>query len=146
MSLELNDDGLVSIDPETLETSLRGTFAGGSLVWGDEDNSPILSISHGRRAAISIDRYSQKVSLTASRENEGPYDTRLYTATAGVRARSRSPHDGRKRWIFCGGSGSRVKTMSPMRVHGMRQRFVNSFVHSKVIQRNTSDRFTIISR
>ncbi len=84
IGLELNDDGLVSIDPVTLETNLRGTFAGGSLVWGNKDNSPILSISDGRRAAISIDRFAQKVSLTASRENEGPYDTRLYTATAGI--------------------------------------------------------------
>ncbi len=84
IGLELNDDGLVSIDPVTLETNLRGTFAGGSLVWGNKDNSPILSISDGRRAAISIDRFAQKVSLTASRENEGPYDTRLYTATVGI--------------------------------------------------------------
>jgi len=58
IGLELNDDGLVSIDPVTLETNLRGTFAGGSLVWGNKDNSPILSISDGRRAAISIDRFA----------------------------------------------------------------------------------------
>ncbi|MFH0957457.1 MAG: 4Fe-4S dicluster domain-containing protein, partial [Pseudomonadota bacterium] len=84
IGLELNDDGLVFINPDTLETSLQGTFAGGSLVLGNQDRSPILSISHGRRAAISIDRFLQKVSLTASRENEGPCETRLYTATAGI--------------------------------------------------------------
>ena len=40
----------------------------------------------GRRAATSIDRYLQKVSLTASRSNEGPYITRLYTNMQGIPA------------------------------------------------------------
>ncbi len=42
-------------------------------------HSPILSICDGRKAAISIDRYLQRVSLTAARANEGSYTTRLYT-------------------------------------------------------------------
>ena len=46
------------------------------------ERSPIRTISDGRRAAISIDRYLQRVSLTASRTNEGSYVTRLYTNTA----------------------------------------------------------------
>jgi len=41
-------------------------------------------MSDGRRAAISIDRYLQNVSLTASRNNEGAYETKLYTNTAGI--------------------------------------------------------------
>ncbi len=49
-----------------------------------ENHSPITSISHGRRAAISIDRFLQRVSLSASRENEGAYETRLFTSTEGI--------------------------------------------------------------
>jgi glutamate synthase (NADPH) small chain len=46
--------------------------------------SAILSVMDGRRAATSIDRYLQKVSLTAARVNEGPYTTRLYTSLQGI--------------------------------------------------------------
>jgi Fe-S oxidoreductase len=51
---------------------------------GSAAQSPIVSISHGKRAAISIDRFLQKVSLTASREREGAYETRLFTSTKGA--------------------------------------------------------------
>lgn len=44
----------------------------------------ILSIMDGRRAATSIDRRLQKVSLTAARINEGSYITRLYTSMQGI--------------------------------------------------------------
>ena len=37
------------------------------------NDSPIRSVADGRKAAISIDRYLQGVSLTASREAEGRY-------------------------------------------------------------------------
>jgi NADPH-dependent glutamate synthase beta subunit-like oxidoreductase len=84
IGLELNSDGLVAVDPTTFETGLAGVFAGGSLIRGAARRSPIRSISDGRRAAISIDRYLQKVSLTASREEEGSYETRLYTSMQGV--------------------------------------------------------------
>ena len=69
--------------PITFQTALPGVFAGGNLVNHSGLGSPIRSISEGRRAAISIDRYVQKVSLTASRENEGSYDTALFTSIAG---------------------------------------------------------------
>ena len=54
-------------------------------------SSPIFSISDGRVAAISIDRFSQKVSLTASREGEGSLPTRLYTRTEGVEPLEATP-------------------------------------------------------
>ncbi|MBN1537929.1 MAG: FAD-dependent oxidoreductase [Anaerolineales bacterium] len=44
----------------------------------------ILSVMDGRRAATSIDRRLQKVSLTAARSNEGAYTTRLYTSMQGI--------------------------------------------------------------
>jgi NADPH-dependent glutamate synthase beta subunit-like oxidoreductase len=78
--------GRVAADPLTFATSLDGVFAGGGLLRPAGERSPIRAISDGRRAAISIDRYLQKVSLTASRSNEGSYVTRLYTVTAGIPA------------------------------------------------------------
>jgi Fe-S oxidoreductase len=72
------------IDQVTFGTELDEVFVGGGLIRGNQKPSPITSISDGRRAAISIDRFLQGVSLTASRENEGPYDTRLFTNTKGI--------------------------------------------------------------
>lgn len=74
----------ISVDPITFETSTSGVFAGGGLLWGTNFRSSIESISEGRRAAISMDRYLQKVSLTASRINEGSYTTQLYTNIEGI--------------------------------------------------------------
>ncbi len=84
LGIETEESGLAIVDPVTFETGLTGIFAGGSAVYELESYSPITSISHGRRAAISIDRFLQKVSLRASRENEGAYETRLFTSTEGV--------------------------------------------------------------
>ena len=57
---------------------LRGSFQ------QDRARSPVWQAAEGRRAATSMDRYLQKVSLTAGREKDGPYPTRLYTRTDGV--------------------------------------------------------------
>ncbi len=72
------------IDPVTLATTRPKVFAGGSIRRPREKRSPIASIADGRIAAISIDRYLQNVSLTASRIGEGPYETRLFTRTEGI--------------------------------------------------------------
>ncbi|TYO94598.1 pyridine nucleotide-disulfide oxidoreductase/dicluster-binding protein [Desulfallas thermosapovorans] len=77
------EQGKLVVDPVSLATGLDGVFAGGSILRGTE-YSPINSLSEGGRAATSIDRYLQQVSLTAVRENEGPYQTRLFTSTKGV--------------------------------------------------------------
>jgi len=82
--LDLDDHGFIKVDPVTFATSIDGVFAGGGLRWGKEMHSSVTSISEGRRAAISIDRYLQKVSLTASRVNEGPYTSCLFTSTEGL--------------------------------------------------------------
>jgi formate dehydrogenase beta subunit len=47
--------GRIEVDAETLLTSREGVFAGGDVVSGPA--SVIEAIAHGRRAAISIDRY-----------------------------------------------------------------------------------------
>ncbi len=71
-----NSDGTLGYDPVTLQTSRENVFAGGTLL---HPHSTIMSLSDGRRAAISIDRFLQRVSLTASRGSEGSQETRLYT-------------------------------------------------------------------
>jgi glutamate synthase (NADPH) small chain len=82
--IEKDERGRVKANPITFQTGRPGVFAGGSLLSETGRKSPIRSISDGRRAAISIDRFLQKVSVTASRENEGSYETRLYTGTEGI--------------------------------------------------------------
>ena len=79
--LATDDAGRISVDPVTYATSRDGIFAGGSMLRARNAYSPIQAISDGRRAAISIDRYVQHVSLTASREGEGSATSCLYTRT-----------------------------------------------------------------
>ncbi|NTV90996.1 MAG: NAD(P)-binding protein, partial [Clostridiales bacterium] len=68
---------------QTGEPETPGIFKGGTML-RNGDYSPILSISEGRGAAISIDRYLKRVSLTEGRENEGQYTSSLYTSLEGV--------------------------------------------------------------
>lgn len=79
-----DDAGAPCVDAITFATQRPGVFAGGSLLRGPERWSPITSISDGRRAATSIDRYLQGASLTAARPREGAYPTDLFTSTAGI--------------------------------------------------------------
>jgi glutamate synthase (NADPH/NADH) small chain len=89
LGVDIDKYGRIVADPITFETNAPGIFAGGRAVYTFGAYSPITSISHGRRAAISIDRFLQKVSLTASRENEGAYETRLFTSLKGIEAAPR---------------------------------------------------------
>ncbi len=89
LELTLEDDGRIRTDPLTYATDRDGIFAGGSSQ--RDTYSAIHSVSDGRRAATSIDRALQGASLTASRQNEGSYPSRLYTSTAGVKPRSAIP-------------------------------------------------------
>ena len=61
-------------DEITLGTDRLGLFASRA-----GEKSPVFQAAAGRRAANSIMRFSQGVSMVKSRELEGPYDTRLYT-------------------------------------------------------------------
>jgi glutamate synthase (NADPH/NADH) small chain len=73
----------IPANPVTLATSRAGLFVGG----GDIRRGffPFIeSVAEGRKAATSIDRLLQRVSLTAGREHEGSYETRLFTSLAGV--------------------------------------------------------------
>ena len=84
LGLGLDAGGRWAIDPLTLGTSNPKVFAGGSVRRSPENRSPIESIADGRRGAVTIDRFLQKVSLSGSRTGEGPQETRLFTDTGGV--------------------------------------------------------------
>jgi Fe-S oxidoreductase len=72
------DDGTIRIDAQTGLTSHAAVFAGGRTM------SPVWRAAHGRWAATSIDRLLQGVSLTAGRDREGPFETRLFTSLSDV--------------------------------------------------------------
>jgi len=80
--LEEDSSGNIRVEPRTQRTSREAVFAGGLPHSGRI--SPVWQAAEGRFAANSIDRYIQKVSLTAGREKEGPISTRLFTSMEGV--------------------------------------------------------------
>ena len=71
-------EATASVNPVSLETSVRGLFAGGAAP------SFILRAADGRRGMKSAERFLQGASLFSSREKEGPYATRLFTSTEGM--------------------------------------------------------------
>lgn len=74
-AIELNRGGKVDTEAITLQTDKEHVFAG-----GDVAGRPLLAIeamAHGRKAAISIDRYLKSQNLYEDRENEGSYETWL---------------------------------------------------------------------
>lgn len=89
LNVDTDTNGL-KIDPVTYAASIAGVFSGGRAASGQDDNvrahlqSPIFILADGHRAATSIDRYFQNVSLTAARIKEGSYETRLFTSVEGV--------------------------------------------------------------
>jgi len=75
-------EGHLATDPVTCATSHPKIFAGGSLRRPGAPYSPILSLQDGRFAALSLDRLFQGASLSANRELQGPFETRLHTDTS----------------------------------------------------------------
>ncbi|AWW25234.1 pyridine nucleotide-disulfide oxidoreductase/dicluster-binding protein [Acetobacterium sp. KB-1] len=65
----------IKYHPITFQVGDFSLFVGGQLV--SQTDSVIFSASSGRRAAISIERYLSKVSLTDSRDREGVFETPL---------------------------------------------------------------------
>ncbi|MHC6180078.1 pyridine nucleotide-disulfide oxidoreductase/dicluster-binding protein [Clostridium sp. JNZ X4-2] len=63
--------GDLRVDEETFQIEDSPIFIGGRLL--NKNESVIYSVSSGKRAAVSIDRYVQKKSMTAVREREGSY-------------------------------------------------------------------------
>ncbi|WP_029897740.1 pyridine nucleotide-disulfide oxidoreductase/dicluster-binding protein [Desulfohalovibrio reitneri] len=71
------------VDPATLTCPRDNLLLGGFTPDGTPPTA-IQAAAQGRKAAASIDRLTQKVSLRADREREGPVDTRLVTSLEGV--------------------------------------------------------------
>lgn len=87
--LTVDAEGRIEVDAVSLATSRSKVFAGGSLRREYRNPSPIASIADGKIAAISIDRLFQQASLTANRENEGPFTSSLYTNIQGIKPEPR---------------------------------------------------------
>ncbi|UWG96480.1 FAD-dependent oxidoreductase [Dehalobacter sp. DCM] len=68
-------DEKLEVNPETFQVQCSSLFAGGRLIY--KNGSVILSVSSGRRAAASIERYVKGISMTAAREREGSFETPL---------------------------------------------------------------------
>ncbi|NCD25350.1 MAG: hypothetical protein EOL86_07140 [Deltaproteobacteria bacterium] len=75
-------------DPVTFALEKSGWFTGG-MNMTDSATRFITAISHGREAAVSIDRFLQGASLTLSRVLLRNGHTALYTNTKGVKPRPR---------------------------------------------------------
>ncbi|WKY47147.1 FAD-dependent oxidoreductase [Eubacteriaceae bacterium ES3] len=65
----------LDINQQTFQVGDSRIFAGGMLIL--EKDSVIQRISTGRRAAVSLDRFIGNVSMMASREREGVFETPL---------------------------------------------------------------------
>jgi len=68
--LTLKRNGTIQVDPETLESSLAGVFAGGDAVTGP--SMIVTSIGQGKRAAFHIDRFLRGEPMRGAR-----FDDRL---------------------------------------------------------------------
>jgi len=80
--LEQSEGGEPTVPWPAQSTTQEGVFAGG--LDGPEGPSPVWAAASGRWGATSLDRYLQGVSPSAGRENDGPYQTRLFTSLEGV--------------------------------------------------------------
>jgi heterodisulfide reductase subunit A len=81
-------DGFVKADSVTLETGVKGIFAGGDAVTGPA--TVIQALAAGRKAAISIDRYLKGETLDTGREGEGVFESKLIVDTFGINQEPRS--------------------------------------------------------
>lgn len=52
--LKVNNKGLLQVDPNTLETSIKGVFAGGDIIGG---MTAVESIGNAKKAARSINEF-----------------------------------------------------------------------------------------
>lgn len=84
LGYDVDQQGRIAVDPVTLQTSTPGVYAAGGILRPGEPWSPITSIADGRRAALSIDRQLQGVSLGAARGDRGAYETQLIVDLTGV--------------------------------------------------------------
>jgi Fe-S oxidoreductase len=83
LPLQRNSSGEIAIDSATGATGREWVFAGGGTrSYGDY--SPINETLQGRKGALSIERCIQNANMAAGRDNDGPFQTRLFTNIAGI--------------------------------------------------------------
>lgn len=92
LPLAVDAQGLIAIEPRTGASGHSDVFAGGGTAL-TSTFSPVLETFSGRRGALSIERYLQKVHMDIGREQEGPYPTRLYTNLDGITPSARVAAD-----------------------------------------------------
>jgi indolepyruvate ferredoxin oxidoreductase alpha subunit len=80
--------GYIKADPVTLETNIKGVFAGGDVVTGAA--TVIQALAAGRKAAKSIDMYFKGEPLNVGREGEDVFESKLIVDTWGINQESRS--------------------------------------------------------
>jgi indolepyruvate ferredoxin oxidoreductase alpha subunit len=80
--------GYIKADPVTLETNIKGVFAGGDVVTGAA--TVIQALAAGRKAAKSIDKYFKGEPLNVGREGEEVFESKLIIDTWGINQESRS--------------------------------------------------------
>jgi len=83
--LEYTSGGTISADPVTLQTNIKGVFAGGDVVSGPTDVTS--AIASGKEAAISIDHYLRQVDLKDGRP--APLERVKEVSKDGVEIKSR---------------------------------------------------------
>jgi heterodisulfide reductase subunit A-like polyferredoxin len=79
--------GSIQVNPISLETNLKGIFAGGDSVMGP--GTIIESMAHGRKGAISIDRYLRDEDLVEGRESEGKQTSPFQSALPNSKRKER---------------------------------------------------------
>jgi len=55
MGIELNERGLLPVDPKTFMTNRKGVFSGGEIIKGP--GPAVAAMAHARKAAIAVDAY-----------------------------------------------------------------------------------------
>ncbi len=89
LGIETTKWGTFKVDGVTLETNVPGVFAGGDCVTGPD--VVVNAMYAGKKAAISIDRYLNKLDMRAGRELEGPYRTEYAIDTSGTPVQKQIP-------------------------------------------------------
>ena len=144
--------GLIQVNPISLETNLEGIFAGGDSVTGP--GTIIDSMAHGRKAAISIDRYLRGEDLLEGRESEGKQTSPFQSALPNPKRKERetlpdmvkplstglTPEEAieeAKHCLNCGGCsdcGECLKYCQPKAVvYGMKEEWIELHVGSIVL-------------
>lgn len=81
------------IDPDTFQVFSSSVFAGGKLF--NKNDSVIYAVSTGKRAAVSIERYIKKISMLASREREGSFESPMKYSLEDVKMTPRVEKNGK---------------------------------------------------